>query len=188
MLSIVKSVAAFGELIGAARGADRSRLTPAIVVADSAAITDRWSGLFAAHVIDRSMRPTAIEIAKLRKDSDDTDLIGALLEMDRWNVNRGDGCLSLIGMRTAFSSPKCRGILGVNSFDGSEWYDREGYSEIVTWLLLLGAYALVETNRFDREAEDLVDCLRVWLKARNVSGYRVTALFGCLEDLSRGSD
>ena len=184
-LSVARSVAAFGSLIDEGRTADRETLVPAIVVADSVAITDRWAEFFAVHLINRSNRLPAADIAELLEAVDEVDRIGALLEIDGWNMNRTEDALSLAGMRTAFSGQLCRGILRVNTYDGVEWFDRAGYSEIVSWLILLGAFALLEADRFVQDAASLMVCLRAWLEARNNSAYEVTRLFAYLEDRYR---
>ena len=72
-------------------------------------------------------------------------------------------------------------FLGVNTYDGTEWYDRNRFGELVTWYAVLSSLRSLERSSFDTDTPVIVEWIRRWIAARDGSRYKVKELIRVLE-------
>jgi hypothetical protein len=92
-------------------------------------------------------------------------------------------------MREAMSRPHTRSFLEVNLHDGTQWFDRDRYGDLVSWFAILSAIRVlirstsVSTcaSAYEAEAVVIVEWIRRWIAARDGSGYIVDELIRLLE-------
>lgn len=96
-------------------------------------------------------------------------------------------------MREAMSRPCTRAFLGVNLHNGTQWFDRDRYGDIVSWFAILSAIRVMirstsastsvstPASAYEAEAVVIVEWIRGWIAARDGSGYIVDELIRLLE-------